>query len=287
MYIEHQRHTYVGTFIQLCPGHVSCNFQFAGSNALEKNKFDDLIFQLENNEREIIKNYSHYVTKVRESLVATPVKKIYQKLLTLPTYSSCGNIASRLPDKVIAKLYLAETSDEIVNILVTDWASYINYDIFELLLDEFCPNRDPEDFNYPNQFDSYIRKHNVAEFVSINPTLEKFTEESSILTVKLDLAHKTKLSKVVDIKYCISRMLGMLPSALRIIGIREGCVELILGIPARAANNIFHRNATFLLQQQQFKNLSVMWLECNGLIFDFRGDCLSIVTSLPVSCIDA
>ena len=273
----------------MCYSHFIHDYDFssAGSNPtlyLEQKKIDiDLKFQLEKDKRNIMKKYSQYVTKVRKLLAAkeVPIKKVHQSLLTLPTYSSCGKIGPQcLPEEVIAKLNLAETIDEIINILCTDWASYINYDIFELLLDECCPDVSREDLDYRSQLRSYIDMHNVAEYVAINPELEKFTNESSILTVKLDLQHETKISKVVDTKYCISHMLDIAPSALRIIGIREGCVELIIEIPAHAANTLFHHNATFSQQQQQqLKNLSIMWLKCNGKKFHFREDCLPVSSS--------
>ena len=194
-----------------------------------------------------------------------------------------------LPHDVRLKLDEAKSIWQIFAIL-KDVSSYINYGIFQSIIQHFFKNSPAtiEAFKlslYDEQFKNFIKKHTVQEFLKINPQLEEYcTEDSSKLIIKLDVEHTEKLATIVNIKDCISIILGL--PVLRIIDIKQGCVKVTVFLPTSVTRAIFHRATNFTADQiERLKYQSVMWLQCNGFTFDARNNYLPVatVTSLPVS----
>lgn len=241
---------------------------------------EDVEFQLEENLDLIKTRYASFVASLCEKVERQVApKQLCLFLRNLSAFSIRSRQRSLLPPKVIAELNEAETIYAIFKILDEKCASFINYGIFQKILKKYCPYAKHKDFKcedlkYAQYFHQYIEKNNVSEFIRINPKLKEYcTEESSKLIIKLNLKHTEKFSKVMDTKYCIAAMYKIQPSLLRIVDIREGCVEVTLLIPTHIAKILFHPDANITAQQEiGLKNMSVMRLQCNRYTLNFASE---------------
>ena len=77
--------------------------------------------------------------------------------------------------------------------------------------------------------------------------------------------------KLLDLQDRISDILDVLPGALRLVSVEEGCVVVTFLIPTKLAQIIFTSEKEFTVdEEQEFQALSVVWLECNRRKFVFR-----------------
>ena len=72
-------------------------------------------------------------------------------------------------------------------------------------------------------------------------------------------------------KSSMAKILGINSAALSLRDIKEGCVVATFLLPTPVAEIIFNKCTEFTKEQvKQFKALSVLWLKCNGFLFDFN-----------------
>ena len=249
---------------------------------------EDLKHQLLKNLHSIIQRFAAFIyslsVEVEKKGVAVHNLRLFLRSLPIYDYSCEQPNISYLSDDVMVELEKAESIADIFTVL-GNYFSYLNYGIYQSILQKFCCDQINDDLKYAEEFKKYIEKHNVKEFVKTDPKLEKYcTEESSELIIKLDLEHTTKLAKIVNVKACIATMLGLQSHVLHIVKIEEGCVKVTVRFPTHVAEVLFHHCTIFTTQQiEGFKNLSVLWLQCNGYTFNAKNDYLPVATSLSVS----
>ena len=193
-----------------------------------------------------------------------------------------------LPHDIRDKLSKAKSIEEIFTILSNcSLFSYLNYGIYESIFQQFCCDSTNEDLKYDKHFQNFIEKRTVKEGINISPKLAtNLAEKSSKVTIKLDVDHIKNLTNIGNLKACISKALDISSSDVRVVTIEEGCVKMTLSIPTHVAKVLFHCDTTFTARQiEGFKDLSIKWLHCNGLIFDAKNNYLPVTTatSLPVS----
>lgn len=123
--------------------------------------------------------------------------------------------------------------------------------------------------SYHEHLKEYIEKHKVSEFVKVNPLLKEkvgFKE----LTLKYDIEYTSKLAKVDELKKFLAIIMGLHPSALHIVDIKEGCVVVTFLISASVADTIFIPGIAFTPQQEdELETASVLWMKCNGYTLNF------------------
>ena len=73
--------------------------------------------------------------------------------------------------------------------------------------------------------------------------------------------------KLLDLQDRISDILDVLPGALRLVSVEEGCVVVTFLIPTKLAQIIFTSEMEFTAEE--FQKHSVLWLECNHCRFEF------------------
>lgn len=155
-------------------------------------------------------------------------------LLNLPFFKSNPAIA--------AELKKANSVNEIF-IVLTSVCSFWDYDIFEFLIFEYELDQKHQKLHYAQHFDSFIGKHKVSEFTLINPALVKYdceSGDSKKLTLKFDIdIVDCCLTKVNELKEVIAAALNINHSALRLLSIQEGCMEVTFLIPTVRANVVF------------------------------------------------
>ena len=143
----------------------------------------DLTRQLRRNYKAIGGKYASYVRCIRTSLKEKGVSAddLCADLLNLPFFKSNPTVAADLKKT---------TSVNEIFIVLTSVCSFWDYDIFEFLMSEYDLDENNEKLQYGKHFESYIHKHKVSEFVSINPSLassEAESNDSKKLTLKFDI----------------------------------------------------------------------------------------------------
>lgn len=147
----------------------------------------------------------------------------------------------------------------------------MNYEIFQFIIEEYDIDRHQERLKYPEHLKAYINKHKLSEFYEINPQLEDFTDTSKKAILKFDIELISSLGNLKARIENVASILKLKPSALRLLGIEEGCVVATLLIPASIADTIFTSDKQFSSEEEdRFRAVSVVWFRCNGCFFYFR-----------------
>lgn len=237
---------------------------------------DDLRHQLKRSLLDIENRYASYVRCIRLSLVklGVSVKDLRAFLLSLDAFQNDQEDANvKLLFDKREKLEKASDIEDIFCLLVTECASFLNYEIFQSIINEYDIDTSQKKLAYPEYLNAYINKHKLSEFYEINPRLEDFTDDSKSLVLKFGIELTSNVGSLKERTEAVANVLGLKPSALRLLSIREGCVIATLILPASVANAIFPSDKQFSSEQRSgFQALSVLWLKYNGFYFDFRKD---------------
>ncbi len=222
--------------------------------------------------KEIIKKYGSYVDTLRaiieEKGVSPEALQSYLLTLSATSESYKGQKLTLLSDKE-TELEKCQTITAIFKFLITKCASFLNYEVFQSILEHYKVVEDQEILQYRKKLHAYIYKHKISEFVKINPLL-KHRNGSKELTLKYDIETTCNLAKVGELTKLIAEILDLSPSALHIVDIEDGCVVVTFLIPASVADAIFTPNTVFTSQQEgELQAASVLWLKCNGYTLDF------------------
>ena len=232
---------------------------------------EDLEYLLEINLEAIEKLYATYVSYIYDSIeeMNVSVKKLRMYLLNLPALN-CDKSKDEQQYKLLSgvrdKLHKASTVEDIFFVLSIECASFLNYDIFESIQKKY-KIADSTELKYPEDLKAYIYMHKVSEFVKVNPKLAKFTASSETVVLKFDIPITSKIAKVLDLKKALAKILRLNPSALRLLSIKEGCVEATFLIPSDVADFIFKEITP--RQLEEIQALPVMWLKCGDHKFSF------------------
>lgn len=200
-------------------------------------------------------------------------KDLSSYLLTLPAfdYDTHSEDCKLMSQK---RRELEEASDitDIINIVAREYASFLEYDIFQDIVGEYKLDQSQKPLQYTDDLKAYIEKHRISEFMKINPALERYSGAKELI-LKFD-EHKLLDSKIVtllDLKNAVAAILGIQASALRLLSAREGCLVVEFLIPEFIANSIFTDGKKLSLKQEKnFQKLSVLWLKCTGYEFKFQ-----------------
>ena len=243
---------------------------------LDSATLGDLEQQLELNLQHIINCYASYVrcicTSIKQKGIAT--HDLCSYLMNLRAFKS-GHCKQKhvLLSGIRNELEKAETIDHIFMILSDKCTSFLNFEIFQSMVDEYDIDKSQEKLNYPQYLREYVNKHKLSEFASINPLLEKLDDGSKEVKLKMDIDYSCSLAKLDDLRKPIANILGIKTSTLRIVDVKEGCVLVTLLIPAPVADAIFISDEIFSAKDMcNFQALSVISLECNGYKYIFKDD---------------
>lgn len=238
-------------------------------DSLDSDTLSDLHRQLDSGLDRIIKRYSCYVSCVRESLRTNGISAnvLCSDLLTVSAFSNTEQKRTLLSTH---KTELEKAVDlyAVFNLLVTEYASFLNCDIFEYILDKYQLRTGQEELNYPEYLDAYIRKLKISEFIKINPLLKKFTATSKELVLKIDIEATSRLSKILHLKNTIASILGVNNAALQLVDIKEGCVLVSFLIPTAVAEVTFNEHTVFTQEQTELlQTAQVSWLKWEAMSY--------------------
>ena len=93
------------------------------------------------------------------------------------------------------------------------------------------------------------------------------------ISLKLDIAATCKVMKIADIHVAIARILHLIPSAIQLVDIDDGCVVVKFRLQASIADMVFTKNKKFSpTEEETLRSLKVLWLEYDDRKFKFRKD---------------
>lgn len=241
----------------------STTMSSSDSASLDLNVRMDVKQQLENNCKRIRKRYASFVSGICKHLVKKEV-----------TVGELRTFLGRLPAledrKDFKSLFReADTINAMFDLIGDKFASFLHYDIFQSILDEYCTESEKcsEALKYSKHIKDYINQHSIQDFMQISPTLKKYTNDSTKLHLKIDIEKSCKIAEVVDFERTIADILEIRQSMLQLHRIDDGCVTLTFLIPSVVAENILK------LTKKQIKKLqclSVLWLECGIYKIDLK-----------------
>lgn len=205
--------------------------------------------------------YSVYVCKIRRFLRDRDVSA-RSDLLTMPA-TNLANQELTLLSFHEAELKRADTLNKIFDLLVTEYTSFLNYGIFQFIVEIYRIN-DQDVLKYPEHLKTYLEEHKVSEFVAITTPRKKIGASSKKLVLKVNIALFTRMSKIIDLTEAIAAILGINRTALQLLDIGKGCIIVTFLIPTPVANLLFKKHTVLTRQQEkQIQYLGVMFLKCN------------------------
>ena len=233
----------------------------------------DLKQQLEINLENIQYQYASYVSNIRTALQEKGVsgEELRAHLLNMPVFQKTkGAKQLKLLSGRAAKLEKASSINDIFEILSLECCSFLDYGIFKSIVKHYGIDKGQEAFRYSEHVDDYLKRHKIKEFMMINPALGKVTDDSEKLIFKFDIEMTTDLGKVMNLKATIAKILGLRASALHLLDIKEGCVEVTFLISKLVAQAIFSIGGDSFTKEQirELQKLSVTWLRLNDTVID-------------------
>ena len=88
------------------------------------------------------------------------------------------------------------------------------------------------------------------------------------MVLKFDIKSTSRLANLVNLKSSIADILGLTPSAIQLYDIKDGCVVATYLIPTPVAELVFNADSVLSEEQEDaFRALQVLWLQCNGFTF--------------------
>ena len=165
---------------------------------------------------------------------------------------------------------------DIFIILLEEYASFMNYEIFQTMQERYVIDEGQEALKYPVHLKEYVEKHKITEFVEIKGGLRVIHEKSSgtsqKMTLKIDIKETCKLARLTDLKFEIAKILDITLLGLQLLDVEKGCVVVTLLVVNSIVNAIFTGEKKEILTQEQmemFQNLSVQWLKCKEYEWNF------------------
>ena len=237
---------------------------------------EDLEQQLKIDLKQIQTRYASYIdcihAIVEEKGINATILSTY--LINLPASTNTDDERKlQLLSDMKTELQKAEKINDIFSLLSLKYASFLDYDIFETIREQFSVNEDRDELTYPVHLKAYIEKHKIKDFVklNLNPKLQKLGDDSKKITIKFGIKRIQSLSTLKEVTGAVANILGLRASVLRLYGVKKGNLLVTSLIPASIADAIFTSDTVFSSEQEhEFRAVSVMWFECNGHKFDFR-----------------
>lgn len=232
---------------------------------------------LEEKRQDIVRRYGSYQRCIWSSFQKKNIdaNEFRNYLKSLEAFESGHDVQCKLLTEIKSELEEAETTHDLLSLVNDNCASYMNIRLLEHIVEEYHLDDGQEQMKYPQYLLDYINLHSIKDikFAEIDPELVKSAEKSKTISLKLDIETTCKLAKISDLHVAVARILHLVPSAVQIYSIEEGCVVVKFCLPTRVADIIFTRSKKFsIIEQEKFISLSVLWLQYEDMKFYFSKD---------------
>ena len=202
------------------------------------------------------------------------VEDLRRYILTIPAFK-CGDDDQHSKLESEREEFMnAATINDIIIILTTKYASFLDYGIFQCIVKDHQLDKGQDELKYPQHLKTYVADHKISEFIEINSDLGKYNDAKEIV-LKFDIAlSHCNVATLLDLKNAVADVLGISSLSLRLLSIKEGCVVVTFLIPEFIANHTFPYDMRLTLEQVKcLQDSHVLWLKCGDFEFPFR--CLS------------
>ena len=229
----------------------------------------DLLHQLKVSRNQIRTRYASFRSGVLDLIIekGVPVRKLLFFLKRLPELEECA--------QKFIKLSKEPDIYELFDLIDNEFANYLHYEVYETILIQYSSpsERDCDNLRYSDHLKFYIKQLNIKEFLKLNPELEKISATSKELCLKINMEETTKITQIKDLESSIAGILGLglTPSDLKLIDVKEGCLILTFLIPAAIADNIFAKKIS-ADQIKKFQLLSILWIKCGDIMVETTGE---------------
>lgn len=244
---------------------------FSVKCAPSSDKIKDFQYLIKRDLEELKKKFITLKHEIRESLS----KKVYPQEIVAHVLSDYEDICensdykstSLFSDAVEEKLNSATSVNLVFQILKKSW-SFLKCEILCSIVDHCGDDMDQAKVkNYQKQLEVFFNSRRVSEVPEELMSSSSVDEMRDKMLIKLD-KENPPWSDITDLEFRICKILGIKPSALLIIGIRQGCVEITFSIPKHISQLIFSKPMT-REQQDHFREASVLRLSCGHIQFTF------------------
>ena len=250
----------------------------ADLSTLKPEVLEDLKFQLHINLTKIISCYGSYVDCIRMSVTSQGVTAKDLKIF-LMGFSAFSHREQQIVLFSGSKFRDAHDVADIFELLIEEYASFMNYEIFQIIQKRYVFDEGQEALKYPKHLKEYVEKLKYTEFIEIKGGLrevpEKNTDTSQKMILKIEIEKTCNLAKLLNLKNDIARILGITPLGLQLIDVEEGCVVVTLLVLYCIADAIFTGQKKKIFSPEQilmFQVLSVQWLKCKDYEWNFIED---------------
>ena len=234
----------------------------------------DLRQQLDHSLKDLIYRYASFVKCILTSIeqIGVSHERLAKYLLSIPAFTTHPGkeelmLFSNLKDEF-------ESADALSRIFITlsiEYASFLNPDVFQSIVDEFQLQGHEEKLEYMEYYWPYAHMHKLSEFMEVNPLSAVGTERAKKLVVKFDISLASTLARLLELKEGLARVLGLRPITIRLKLVEEGCVIVSFLIPTAVANFLFNKDTKFGPKKvEEIRSLSIQMIKCNDFVFDFR-----------------
>ena len=198
---------------------------------------DTRMYILDGYHKEIVARYASYVLCIRNWFEEKSVANLRSYLLSLDAFQSGSNLNAccKLLQGVKDELEKASTVCQIFDV-INSCTSFINCELYECMVIDHHIDQAQEVLRYSEHLKNYFERHKISEFIEISPKLKKCTDKSKKL---IDVKKTSKLAKVIEIKKEVARIFKILPSAIHLYTIDDGCVDVTFCLPRLIADLIF------------------------------------------------
>ena len=166
--------------------------------------------------RFIMSKYSRYVIYIRQALEkkGISIQDLRSDLLTMPATNIKVNLLSALmADHELKK---ATTLYEIFDLLEIKYTSFLNYEIFQFILEKYEINYGEEVLKYPEHLKAYLMTHEVVLSNTTQKNVDPGLLRNLVLQIDIILTSKFACLRVEALKTSIAEILCIKPSALHL-----------------------------------------------------------------------
>ena len=235
---------------------------------------DSLKQQLRANLMMIYTAYSDYTDCVAVSLVKKKVDIHRLKSFSLNLYVGYDEHNLKLLSSKPGAVHEFKQLENVYDVIseLSNFASFLNFNVFEQIINKFEIDKTQEELKYPEKLRQYVEKHTVSEFMEIHPVLNRYTDDTKKLVIILDVKQITdSISEMLDIGQALAHIMKLDQCQLLIHNIGGGSVTVTFLIPAFVADYMFSGQKECIFSQEQIEELrkiSIKMLKCNGYEFD-------------------
>lgn len=239
---------------------------------MHNDKVKDFRYLIKLDLKELKKKFITLQFEVRESLS----KKVSPQKIVAHVLSDYDDICENHDCKTVSlfsdtdqeKLNSAISVDQVFQVLRKYW-SFLKCEILYSVVDHCGDESDQARVkDYQKQLQIFFNKRKVSEVPEELMSSSSIDELRDKMLIKLDKENPL-WTAITDLEFRICEILGIMPSALLIIGVQEGCVEITFSIPKHISQQIFNKPLT-RVQQDHFREACVLRLACGHVQLTFE-----------------